>query len=77
MLKRFDLDLQLKFTEPFESKKFSTCQFLWSWTIIVSNIVSFKAPGKKLKFEISRLPVTLTFDPRSLKLFKLGDFVIN
>ena len=43
----------------------------------MSNLVSLKPSSKKLKFEISRSSVTLTFDPKSLKLFKVKDFVIN
>ena len=39
--------------------------------------MSFEPSSKKLKFDISRSSVTLTFDPRSLKLFKVEDFVIN
>ena len=43
----------------------------------MSNLVSFESSSKKLKFEISRSSVTLTFNPRTLKLFKVKDFVIN
>ena len=41
----------------------------------MSNLVTLEHSSKKLKFDISRSYVTLTFDPRSFKLFEIKDFV--